>query len=210
MTKEQQDIAWAAMPKEMRAWLRNYYRITLNHSSWQCSAYLRGRLRMMRDICGEHNLTSDSEPEEVLTVERKRVQSLHDASLKNKQEDHLPGSKDFNNGALAMLDILFGNKCLPDKEDPNSPNLSNSFQTGKNCLHTTERPEPWRTRPRLISLSDEELDNLIFELICIRDNRRENDRQLTEALAKLIPQTQQCISEREEPCEDFKIKTDEL
>ncbi len=74
-------------------------------------------------------------------------------------------------------------------EQSNIPKLSNSCQTGKNCLHTTERPEPRRKRPRFISLSDEELDNLIFELICIRNNRRENDRQLTEALAKFHQQT---------------------
>ena len=74
-------------------------------------------------------------------------------------------------------------------EQSNIPKPSNSLQIGKNCLHNAERPEPRRTRPRLLSLSDEELDNLIFELIRIRDNRRENDRQLTEALAKFHQQT---------------------
>ena len=186
MDEKQQDIAWTSMPKEMRTWLRNHYGIILHHSSWQCSAYLRGRLRMMREIYGEHNLTLDAEPEEVLMVERKKVKeiySFNEAVIKNDPT---------HSGAWLLkkkLDYLFGDKCLPDKEESNSPKLSNSLQTGKNCLHTTERPELRQKRPRFISLSDEELDNLIFELIRIRDNRRENDRQLTEALAKFRQQS---------------------
>ena len=71
-------------------------------------------------------------------------------------------------------------------EQSNIPKHSKTLQTGKNCFHTTESSEP--RPPRFISLSDEELDNLIFELIRIRNNRRENDRQLTEALAKFYQQ----------------------
>ena len=119
MNKEQQDLAWACLPKEMRTWLRNHYRTILNHTLWQYSAYLRGRLRMMRDIIGEHNLTSDTEPEEMLMVERKKVQKLYYDFKTEKDRMHNQHENRMSlSGRVAMLQELFGDKCLPDEEAP--------------------------------------------------------------------------------------------
>ena len=52
----------------------------------------------------------------------------------------------------------------------------------------TEEPETKRKDAQRLSLSEEELDHIIFELIRIRDNRRENERQLMEILAKIHEQ----------------------
>lgn len=53
------------MPKEARDEIRSDYAATLE-KPWQhpSQGYLRGRLRMAREIFGSHNLTSDTEPEE--------------------------------------------------------------------------------------------------------------------------------------------------
>ena len=125
MTKEQQDLAWACLPKEVREQIRQYY---MNCS---CGSEMED---MFETVFGEHNVSSLTEPEEMLMVERKDIQwryALNDNILANDHENKTALSIE------ALLYNLFGDKCLPDKEEQNIPKLSSSFQIGKN-----EQPEP--------------------------------------------------------------------
>lgn len=60
MNKELQDLAWSVLPKEFKEEVKKEYHRILN-GSWSVSSYLRGRLRILREIFGIHNLTSDNE-----------------------------------------------------------------------------------------------------------------------------------------------------
>lgn len=66
-------------------------------------------------------------------------------------------------------------------------NNAKTYVLESDLIPYTEEKKPERTRKneQELSLSDEELDNIIFHLIRIRDNRRESKRELTEVLAKL-------------------------
>ena len=231
MTKEQQDLAWACLPRETRDAIKYELRHTIYHH--------------VRDIFfyffGHHNLISDTEPEgDAFVIPVSQVRETY------AYNEHILKLDPTHKGAQMLQSYLlqtFGDKCLPDKEEQNIPKHSNSFQIGKFFLGKNEQPEPkfkkgeivrvtsydkfgvvgriikvdeeddgfmytlegvvgWRfaeknlepyteepetkrKETQTLSLSDEELDHIIFELIRIRDNRRENERQLMEAIAKL-------------------------
>ena len=67
MTKEQQDIAWACLPKEARA------KIKIAYTRYDGFEYSVGYNDALNTVFGQHNLTSDTEPEEMLMVERRKV-----------------------------------------------------------------------------------------------------------------------------------------
>lgn len=115
MNIELQDLAWSVLPKEFKKEVRNEYKYILSQAEWVVQAYLRGRLRMMRDLFGEHNLTSDAEiEEELLAAPRSKVTELYRKFKKDGSNACLY--------AAATLDVLFGSKCLPD-EEPKSAEL---------------------------------------------------------------------------------------
>lgn len=67
-----------------------------------------------------HNLTSDEEGEEMLTVSRKDVQDWHKGFTEEiKELDELGHHADAAklNNVIYVLDDLFGSKCLPDNVD---------------------------------------------------------------------------------------------
>ncbi|MDE5568926.1 MAG: hypothetical protein K2J12_10875 [Muribaculaceae bacterium] len=180
MTKEQQDLAWVCLPKEVRDHIRVSYKGIYCVTGISIQIFLDW-------VFGCHNLTSDTEPSELLYVERTKVQEY-----KKEVEDALAENCDsvysipYWRGQQTALDRLFGDKCLPDTEEQNSPKHSNSCQIGKNPLEPyTEENETKRKETQSLSLSDEELNNIIFDLIRIRENRRENEHQLMESIAKL-------------------------
>ena len=112
MTKEQQDLAWACLPKEARDEMKEtLYDITV------VDDFHKGYKQALYDFFGHHNLTSDTEPEEMLYVERKKVQEVY----KNSKEivsNEVYGSKMYSMHLqiMCVLENLFGDKCLPDKE----------------------------------------------------------------------------------------------
>lgn len=104
MTKEQKDLAWACLPKETRDKVKFDFR----QEFYPVRNYLI-------DIFGFHNLTSDTEPEEVLMVSRKEVQDR----VKTFSNPNWASNEEETYGAqlvIDTLDLLFGDKCLPDKE----------------------------------------------------------------------------------------------
>ena len=111
MMKELQDIAWNCLPKEFKEEVKTMYnRPFLNDLDF-------GYKSALLNLFG-HNLTSDAEGEEVLTVSRKKVQEFY-AKCKEVTKNPYSYPNYSHESALsrmALLDILFGSKCLPDVE----------------------------------------------------------------------------------------------
>lgn len=66
MTKELQDHVWSILPKEFKLEVKKEYR----------KGYVCETLTMLITLFGRHNLTSDAEGEEILTVPRKDIVEL--------------------------------------------------------------------------------------------------------------------------------------
>ena len=94
MNKEQQDLAWACLPKEAREYISYSYQNSL------CDFWSEN---LLEEIYGEHNLILDTEPEEMLMVSRIEVHEAYKAVVCDKRR--------------SVLFELFGDKCLPDKAE---------------------------------------------------------------------------------------------
>lgn len=127
MNKELQDYVWACLPKEFKEEVKKIW----EHENKELVPI--DALTALNGLFGRHNLTSDAEGEEMLTVSRKRVQELYNKfnhSFDNVVSDNLIGHY---RAKIGLLRVLFGSKCLPD-EDPKpiepkeatSPNDNNS------------------------------------------------------------------------------------
>ena len=115
MNKEQQDLAWRCLPKEVREDIRVQYREKSIYS-WD-----EGFDYCLRIYFGHHNLTSDTEPEEMLYVERKKVMEYYKDVQQSIGEENGDTRIEMEGRKYAML-YFFGDKCLPDKEgDTNVP-----------------------------------------------------------------------------------------
>ena len=72
MTKELQALAWSVLPKEFKEEVKfEYHRVATKASKEE---YDLGFMHAHEGMFGSHNLTSDAEGEEMLTVSRKRPQ----------------------------------------------------------------------------------------------------------------------------------------
>ncbi|MBD5241442.1 MAG: hypothetical protein HDS59_05125 [Barnesiella sp.] len=153
MAKEQQDFAWASLSKKARSSIkRAYFYPALNED------YNRGFNEAIEEILGKDNLTSDTEPEEMLMVERRKVQKLYESI----HDDYLAADESLPyflaQNAESLLKTLFGSKCLPDKEESTDKVLSalehyrntatpdqkanDLIKLEAECLSGEERPKP--------------------------------------------------------------------
>lgn len=131
MTKKQQDLAWACLPKKAREELKRSYK-------YQCQNrdYNRGFNEALEEVFNSHNLTSDTEPPELLYVERKKVQEYYSESENDSLvTDITEYDRGYALGIGDALGYLFGDKCLPDKE----PIVSNNETKGDTI---DEHPKP--------------------------------------------------------------------
>lgn len=129
MNKEQQDLAWHCLPREFRNEVKKEYRGILANAPWELpnKGYLRGRLRMMRELFGEYNLTSNVEGDEMLAISRKRVQEMYAATqLEGVQQAEDVERADHYAEALRAL---FGEKCLPDADSSNVEKLEKNEES---------------------------------------------------------------------------------
>ena len=113
MTKEQQDHTWACLPKEVRKEIRTLYQHVSKNP--RLDKYDSVYLATLEDVFDKHNLTSDTEPEELLTAKKKSVMTelCRAVNLQNdKEEDWIRAGEEIE----FTLTQLFGDKCLPDKE----------------------------------------------------------------------------------------------
>ncbi|MDE7441663.1 MAG: hypothetical protein K2M69_05820 [Muribaculaceae bacterium] len=129
MNREQQDLNWRCLPKESREGIKAYHRENkaFSNKSSMCNSVAIA----VENIFGHHNLTSSTEPEEMLMVEKSKVVFLHDIVTEtcHKSKDISDYTSGVLQGKIEALNYLFGDKCLPDT--PNSSNLSN---IGKDAL----------------------------------------------------------------------------
>lgn len=76
---------------------------------------------ILEELFSKENLTSDTEPEELLFVERKKVQEYWDKIKKLEPTAEPFDRKAGYLGQLKALVDFFGSKCLPDKEKQAKP-----------------------------------------------------------------------------------------
>lgn len=130
MTKELQDHVWSILPKEFKLEVKKEYR----------KGYVCETLTMLITLFGRHNLTSDAEGEEMLTVSRNNVMAYYRDAQEDEEEFH-PAVENACNimyqravGRRQMLKRLFGSKCLPDNVDSSEPNVDSLPQNPtENC-----------------------------------------------------------------------------
>lgn len=135
MNKEQQDLAWVCLPKELRMELKAIFNMPSKHG------YSDSVRKLLVDIYGD-NLTSDTEPEEMLMVERNKVQESHNNSQKTWDEAH---SNEWADGICFILEVLFGDKCLPDKEsETKSKEAKETQKLSLSVEQSTENKEPMK------------------------------------------------------------------
>lgn len=100
MNKTAQDLAWNCLLLEVKKEVKRQYQIATNAKEYYTECTLEY-------LFGRHNLTSDAEGEELLTVPRSKVTELYRKFKKDGSNACLY--------AAATLDALFGSKCLPDE-----------------------------------------------------------------------------------------------
>lgn len=103
MNKEQQDLAWACLPKEARNNILSDYEYHLKRYEAVKRQHSKGVIDALEDLFGKDNLTSDTEPEEMLMVSRSEVQEAYKAVVSDMRR--------------SVLFELFGKKCLSDKKE---------------------------------------------------------------------------------------------
>lgn len=135
MKKELQDYVWhkCCLPKEFKEEVKKLYTDALDASNSPHEPDDRKwgnyRVALLEKLFGIHNLTSDADGEEMLTVSRKKVQEMYAFN-----EDILFLDSPHKGARLlkAKLHELFGSKCLPDdtKDDAmggaKEPNVDSS------------------------------------------------------------------------------------
>lgn len=123
------DRTWACLPKEFKEKVKKKYARCVkideddnpNLPAYAVKSAITRRA-LLEKLFGEHNLTSDTEEEEMLTVPRKKVEEKWQRAY--EQEAKYSRAQDssvarlelyYNRGILSILDTLFGSKCLPDE-----------------------------------------------------------------------------------------------
>ena len=113
MRKDQQDLAFACLPKETRIAMRRDYAASTN------SKRDIGFNSALSLYFGHHNLTSDTEPEEVLLVKKETITNIYEANERIIDSPQWAESiKDKAHHVNSLFETIFGDKCLPDKEQP--------------------------------------------------------------------------------------------
>jgi hypothetical protein len=100
MNGELIDSAWRVLPNEFKEEVKKRYKGCL----FTANRYAKVEADLLEEFFGLHNLTSDAEGEEMLTISRKEVQEQYRMYR--------------NMGMIKRLDTLinlFGSKCLPDE-----------------------------------------------------------------------------------------------
>lgn len=121
MDKELIDKAWACLPREFREEVKRLAQYYSRHVSALFGMERQRADKFYREfvsLFGIHNLTSDAEGEEMLTVSRKEIQQL--VAANDKLIKKHPGRDSIEavqaKTVSTILNRLFGSKCLPDEE----------------------------------------------------------------------------------------------
>lgn len=118
MNKELQDLAWSCLPKEFKEEVK---KMRYNKD------FTNEQKTMIRLLFGDDNLASDAVGEEMLTVEKSRVQQQYNRA-NQLQGDSDPKWNLVGDQIARVLSGLFGSKCLPDE---NFSNIERLEKNGK-------------------------------------------------------------------------------
>ncbi|MDE7345376.1 MAG: nitrile hydratase subunit beta [Muribaculaceae bacterium] len=122
MDKEIQNLTWKCLPKEARDFIREMYK-----TADQEYKFHKGKRYALEMTYGKSNLESDTEPEEMLMVERKKVIE----KCNEITEDYATSGSRWCSGYINALNDFFGNKCLPDNPIPSDSTELKSKQKFK-------------------------------------------------------------------------------
>lgn len=165
MTKELQDLAWRVLPAEFREDVKILYTDALDASNSPHDPDDRKwgnyRVTLLENLFGHHNLTSDAEGEEMLTVSRKKVQEkwqrAYEQEAKYSEAEQNPTAREelyYNRGIISVIDTLFGSKCLPD--EPSKLQAScGQVKEPNGTIDGTIEPKPAEPNPDGDKLSPE-------------------------------------------------------
>ncbi len=128
MNKELQDLVWSILPKEFREEVKKIYQdLTVDYDkyakedAWDTANAIYSKICILREVFGWNNLTSDAEGEEMLTVEKGKVQFMFDGLDSTRVNDEY--DRGYKAGKEFILHGLFGSKCLPDNVDSLDSNV---------------------------------------------------------------------------------------
>ena len=132
MTKETQDRTWASLPKEAREEIRLIFLMPSKYD------YPQSIRRCLLDIYGD-NITSDTEPEEMLMVKRSFLITQYEEAKEREKQEVENGAIEMASQYLGMqriMNILFGDKCLSDKEQSyvSTPAPTPKYHIGKKIV----------------------------------------------------------------------------
>ncbi len=122
MKTEQQNKAWACLPKATRDYAKRIYQ-------YECSVidYNEGANETLESLFGSHNLTSDTEPDEAFIVWRKDAQATY---AYNEQILKFDPTHQGARLLKSYLEETFGSKCLPDKSPEEKNDMEIKFNLG--------------------------------------------------------------------------------
>lgn len=137
MDKKLQDLVWPLLPKEFKKEVKKYYHTLheqyIDYAGFHlenAKAKVQERITTLEYFFGIHNLTSDLEEEEMLTVKAKTIREMYAANERIMID--FRGKIDAINSDLInhVLRQLFGSKCLPDNVDSLSQNSPENCDNG--------------------------------------------------------------------------------
>lgn len=162
MDKTTQDLAWRCLPREFREEVKN----VAQRYSYRALA-LFGKERQLANkfyddfinLFGSHNLTSDAEGEEMLTVPRKRVEKIFIGQMNVQKCSPLETIIHCEAAAKTeLLYTLFGSKCLPDNVDSLSQNPTENCDNKSHISTDCDKQAEPKFKPN---------DKVIFEnVVC--------------------------------------------
>lgn len=113
MNKELQDLVWSILPKEFKEEVKKMYKVAQSYIIGDVEINARVCESVLLELFGRHNLNSDAEGEEMLTVPRSKVQHQYNRAVQLQDDSDFKWN--FVGDQIARVLIgLFFSKCLPD------------------------------------------------------------------------------------------------
>lgn len=119
MNRELQDKVWSVLPKEFKEEVK---KMRLGEH------YIEEQIVMIRLLFGDHNLNTDDKGEEMLTVPKSKAQKLYSDYCAERDKEEPGSNRSSLGGRIAVLEELFGSKCLPDEERGFFMSVKSPFQ----------------------------------------------------------------------------------
>lgn len=168
MKKELQDLVWSVLPKEFKEGVKGQYNLLCQFNN-VANAPAKDELEY---LFGPHNLISDAEEDEMLTVSRKRVQELYEA-MKSEQKCTDVYNQISAEDRAAMLYALFGSKCLPDeaKDDTKGGAMERNVDTLEPNVDSSEPTKlRFKVGDKVRMVSPKRYKGCVAEIIYVDEN----------------------------------------